>query len=74
MNTKGSFLWVKRPGHEADHSPSSNAKVIMLSFTLARGFESRQGRESFSYASCPDRLWGSTSLLFSEYQELFDWG
>jgi hypothetical protein len=25
--TRGSFLWVKRPGREVDHSPSSSAGV-----------------------------------------------
>jgi len=28
MGTGGSYLGVKRPGHEADHSPPSSAEVI----------------------------------------------
>jgi hypothetical protein len=27
MGTGGSFLWVKRPGREADHSPPCSAEV-----------------------------------------------
>jgi hypothetical protein len=27
MSTRGSFPWIKRPGHEADHSPQSSAEV-----------------------------------------------
>jgi hypothetical protein len=27
MDIRGSFLWVKRPGREADHSPPSSAEV-----------------------------------------------
>jgi len=38
------------------------------------GSSTGRGWEFFSSLPCPDRVWGSHSLLSSEYQGLFTWG
>jgi hypothetical protein len=55
-------------------SRGTRGKKVEYHWFRRPGLDYRQGQGFLSAPSRPDRFWGSSSLLSSEYRGLFPWG